>query len=272
MRAREFMKEVDPIQIQLGPDITPELRRYNERGTRDTFDPQNREYGAQDIIGGGAPGVRNIVAKSGLKYGEPPTTLGGRNPATDKDITYAQRKVSQQELDDIRDLGYAVPPVTGTKFSKADQPEKWWSPADAQVQFGRNWNKGDANIRIPMDKLPANRAANREDMQVQDPKTGEWHSMSLKDTPQARYASQWEKSKQNIPGMKSLDSKLEPTNARDAAMTQWMKTYGRPPVSTYGANTTGTLNKEMEKFANLVKDYKKVYPEHWPELQKFKIK
>lgn len=52
MRAKEFINEVDPIQIQQGPDISPELRRYKERGTMD-MDGSNREYGAQDILGAG---------------------------------------------------------------------------------------------------------------------------------------------------------------------------------------------------------------------------
>jgi hypothetical protein len=180
MRAKEFITEVDPIRIQLGPDISSELRRYKERGTLDTFDPSEREYGAQDIIGGGAPRVKNIVPKLDLKYGEPSSMLGGRNPASEKDIAYAQRKVSDQELSDIKSLGYAVPPVTGTKFSKAEQPEKWWSPADAQGQFGRNWNKGDATIRVPMSQLPTKRAAAAHDMEIQDPKTGAWRSIMRK--------------------------------------------------------------------------------------------
>jgi hypothetical protein len=53
MRAYEFIVEVDPIQIQQGPDISPELRRYKERGTIDTFMPDKREPGAQDILGPG---------------------------------------------------------------------------------------------------------------------------------------------------------------------------------------------------------------------------
>ena len=53
MRAYEFIVEVDPIQIQQGPDISPELRRYKERGTLDTFMPDKREPGAQDILGPG---------------------------------------------------------------------------------------------------------------------------------------------------------------------------------------------------------------------------
>ena len=261
MRAREFIREVDPIQIQMGPDISPELRRYKERGTLDTFDPSNREYGAQDIIGGGAPRVRNTVAKSDLKYGEPPTMLGGRNPASEKDITYAQRRVSQQELADIKDLGYAVPPVAGTKFSQPNKPEKWWSAADAQGQFGRNWAKGDSNIRIPMDKLPARRAASRDDMEIQDPRTGEWHSMSLKDTPQARYATQWEKTKQNIPGLKSTPPKTEPTTAVDAARQHWLRDKGRLPVQGgYPGDYSGIGQKDTQRLGNLVKGYEKVYP------------
>jgi hypothetical protein len=43
-------------------------------------------------------------------------------------------------------------------------------------------------------------------------------------------------------------------------MQHWMQVHGRPPVSTYGANTTGTLNKEMERFADLIKGYEFYYP------------
>jgi len=263
MRAYEFITELYNVPIRdisSGPDIHPELRNYKQNAVKDAFFPGERTPSVQDIIGGGAPRVRNTIAKSDLKYGEPPTTLGGRNPASEKDITYAQRKVSQQELDDIKNLGYAVPPVTGTKFSQADKPEKWWSPADSQGQFGRNWNKGDATVRIPVDKLPANRAARSDDMQVQDPKTGEWHSMSLKDTPQARYASQWEKTKQNIPGMRDA-AKTEPTTALDAARQHFMRDKGRLPVQGgYPGDRSGIGQRDTQRLGDLVKGYEKVYP------------
>lgn len=261
MKINEIINEVSPIQIQQGPDISPELRSYKERGTRDAFMPDQRELGAQDVLGGGAPRVKNIVAKSDLKYGEPTDMFKGRSPASDKDITYAQRKVSQQELDDIRSLGYAMPPVAGTKYSQSDKPTKWWSPADDQGQFGRNWAKGDATVRIPTDKLSPKRAASRDDMEVQDPRTGEWHSMSLKDTPQARYASQWEKTKQNIPGMKSTTTKSEPTTALDAARQNFMQDKGRLPVQGgYPGDYSGIGQKDTERLGNLVKGYEKLYP------------
>lgn len=180
MRIHEIINEVDPIQIQQGPDISPELRRYKERGTTDTFIPGQREYGAQDIIGGGAPRVKNTVFKKDLTYGKSTDALSARQPDSEKSITHAQRKISKQELDDIKTLGYAVPPVTGTKFSKANRPEKWWSPADQQGQFGRNWAKGDATVRVPVEKLPKNRAVPSHDMQIQDPKTGAWKPLMQK--------------------------------------------------------------------------------------------
>ena len=37
----------------MGPDIAPELRQYKERGTRDTFMPDERPKGEQDILGPG---------------------------------------------------------------------------------------------------------------------------------------------------------------------------------------------------------------------------
>lgn len=266
MRAREFIAELYNVPIidpDLGSelDVVKQMRDYKQNNVRDAFFPDQRTKGVQDLIGGGAPRVRNIVAKSDLKYGEPPATLAGRNPASEKDITYAQRRVSQQELDDIRSTGYAVPPVTGTKFSRSDQPEKWWSPADSQGQFGRNWAKGDATIRIPTNQLPKNRAARSDDMQVQDPKTGEWHSMALKDTPQARYASQWERTRQNIPGMNPNTSKSEPTNARDAAIQHFMKEKGRLPVQGgYPGDRSGIGQRELKQLDSLIKGYEFYYP------------
>lgn len=266
MKIREIVTELYNVPIidpDLGSelDVVKQMRDYRQNNVRDAFFPDQRMKGAQDLIGGGAPSVRNIVAKSDLKFGEPPTMLGGRNPASEKDITYAQRKVSQQELDDIRSLGYAVPPVAGTKFSRSDQPEKWWSPADSQGQFGRNWAKGDRTVRIPVDQLPKNRAARSDDMQVQDPRTGEWHSMSLKDTPQARYATQWEKTKQNIPGIKPTQPNPEPTTALDAARQHFMRDKGRLPVQGgYPGDYSGIGSRDTKRLSDLVKGYEKLYP------------
>ncbi len=51
MRAREFINEVSPIEIQSGPDIHPELRKYSKDAALSTL-PDKREPGEQDIIGG----------------------------------------------------------------------------------------------------------------------------------------------------------------------------------------------------------------------------
>jgi hypothetical protein len=80
MKAREFIKEVDPIQIQQGPDISPELRRYKERGTLDTFG-SDREFGVQDIVGGGASRIAKTT----------PTT-----PGTDPGFQRSMGKITKE--------------------------------------------------------------------------------------------------------------------------------------------------------------------------------
>lgn len=84
MRAKEFVREdIDPIQIQQGPDISPELRRYKERGTMDTFGG-NREFGVQDIVGGSASRAAKIS----------PTAISTSKPVTDPAFQRMMGKVT----------------------------------------------------------------------------------------------------------------------------------------------------------------------------------
>lgn len=76
MRAKEFISEVDPIQIQQGPDITPELRRYKERGTLD-MDGSNRDFGAQDILGAGRIKQMRAVQNTAPSYQFPNSGAAG---------------------------------------------------------------------------------------------------------------------------------------------------------------------------------------------------
>lgn len=179
MRAYEFINELYNVPIHdlsLGPDIHPEIRRQYGK------DPDKRELGVQDILGGGAPRVdnRTVIPARWTK-----DIFSGKVPTSEKDITHAQRQISQQELADIKNTGYAIPPVTGTKFSDPDRPQKWWSPADSQGnQFGRKWNKGETTIRVPIEKLPKKRAADANDLEIKNTKTGEWQPLMLKDRDQ----------------------------------------------------------------------------------------
>jgi|688.fasta_scaffold02406_9 hypothetical protein len=90
-------------------------------------------------------------------------------------------------------------------------------------------------------------------------------------SPQAKQAASWEKFKQSVPGMTSSAKSL-PKDAREAAMQHWMSQYGRPPMQSYGANTTGSLNNEMGRFYKLVDDYMNTDPRYWSNMQSFKIK
>jgi len=99
MRAKEFIKEVDPIQIQQGPDISPELRRYKERGTLDTFDPSGREYGAQDILGPGQIRQMRAVQNAAPSFSYPKTGAMGSTYSPPRDDTTPVIPVNIKRVD-----------------------------------------------------------------------------------------------------------------------------------------------------------------------------
>jgi hypothetical protein len=130
------------------------------------------------------PKADNVVSTlNKSSYGQAPDPVAGRFPATQKDITHAQRTItSQSELDDLRKTGYATAGKDPNKhigrgIDQYTGKEKWWSPADSQGRLGRNEFPGTkpvADIRVPMNKLPNGRAVSTKDMEIQDPVTGEW--------------------------------------------------------------------------------------------------
>ena len=66
--------------------------------------------------------------------------------------------------------------------------------------------------------------------------------------------------------------KQEPTNARDAAIQQWMKEKGRLPGERYPGNWSGLNQQETRQLSKLIQDYEKTDPRYWNKLQKFSVK
>ena len=110
-----------------------------------------------------APKTNNKISATEIGNGTS-SLLGGRKPTTKADIKYASRNISPAELKDIRKTGYAKAPATGSPFTGGQ--DKWWSAADDKGSFGRNWNKGSFNIRVPIDQIKANRAVPASALEV----------------------------------------------------------------------------------------------------------
>jgi hypothetical protein len=109
-------------------------------------------------------------------------TIFDRRPLTSPDqIKYAQRKMSPAELADAIKTGRFRVPKGGTKFSAADDATKWWSAADDAGAFGRTWNRsGTVKVRLPVDKVPSNRAARVKHAEIQDESSGSWAPVKRK--------------------------------------------------------------------------------------------
>jgi hypothetical protein len=104
--------------------------------------------------------------------------LEGRALNSPEQVRYAQRLMSEAELEDAIKRGRFVVPRDGTKFSAPGQNQKWWSAADDEGIFGRPWNRSDAKlVRLPVGKVPRNRAAATKNAEVWDSEAGEFRKL-----------------------------------------------------------------------------------------------
>lgn len=86
--------------------------------------------------------------------------IPGRQP-TGK---YAQRYIhSPEELQNIKDTGYMLPKPGG-------KAQKYFTAADEVTPAGQ----GASTIRVPRDKVPANRAVKRKDIEVYNTEKETW--------------------------------------------------------------------------------------------------
>lgn len=297
MRAYEFIAEAAPFKPDLQAELQrdwmpsrtdihpPELKA---KGISLPRDEQGRPIepgleqplvSPEDIIGLGAPSIAKGVAKAAqgtaklARKAEPhllgldPTRpvvqnklynpkIGGSGfPAGSTQQAYNVRGVRRpEEIEDLIGTGF-MKPRPDSKPGSAAKTSKYFTHTDEPTDIPGYY----ATVRVPSSKTPSGRAVRSKDVEVFDREAGTWRTLSPSDAPSAKQAAQWDKTKRNIPGMTPI-TKVEPTNAREAAMQHWMQVHGRPPVSTYGANTTGVLNKDMERFAKLVKGYEFYYP------------
>lgn len=103
-------------------------------------------------------------------------TIFDRRPLISADqVTHAQRKISTAELMDAVKHGEFRVPEKGTRFSTGEKPQKWWSAADEEGQFGRPWDRANTHVvRLPVGKVPSTRAASTKYAEVYDPTAGSW--------------------------------------------------------------------------------------------------
>jgi len=291
MRIREIILEAAPFKSDLQAELQrdwipsktdiqpPELKAKSISLPRDDqgrpIEPGLEQplVSPEDIIGLGAPSMAKGMAKlaqGGTKLaqkvqphllGLDPTRPVVRNKLYNPQIggpefsagstqqAFNVRGVRRpEEIEDLLNTGFMTPRPDG-------KAKKYFTHTDNPKDIPGYYT----TVRVPSNKTPSGRAVRSKDVEVFDRQAGTWRTISPDDAPSARQAAQWERTRKNIPGMSPV-FKQEPTNAREAAMQHWMQVHGRPPVSTYGANTTGTLNKEMERFANLIKGYEFYYP------------
>jgi hypothetical protein len=104
--------------------------------------------------------------------------LEGRALNSPEQVRYAQRLMSEAELEDAIKRGRFVVPRDGTKFSAPGENQKWWSAADDEGIFGRPWNRSGAKlVRLPVGKVPKNRAAATKNAEVWDSEAGEFRKL-----------------------------------------------------------------------------------------------
>lgn len=292
MRAHEFITEAAPFKSDLQAELQrgwmpsktdiqpPELKAKNISLPRDDqgrpIEPGLEQplVSPEDIIGLGAPSMAKGMAKlaqGGTKLaqkvqphllGLDPTRPVVRNklynpriggpefPAGSTQQAYNVRGVRRpEEIEDLLGTGFMTPRPDGKAkkyFTHTD------NPADMPGYY--------ATVRVPSNKTPSGRAVRSKDVEVFDRQAGTWRTISPDDTPSARQAAQWEKTKKNIPGMNPV-IKQEPTNARDAAIQHWMKEKGRLPVQGgYPGDWSGIGHDELKRFSDLIRGYEFYYP------------
>jgi hypothetical protein len=242
MRAREFITEVNKVE----ENILGKLGKAAATGAKKI---QPRLLGLDPT----RPAVTNQLHN--------PQIGAAGFPAGSTQGAYNVRGIRRpEEIEDLLSTGFMNP-------SSVKKGKKYFTQLDDPQDMTGYY----ATVRVPSNKTPVGRAVRSKDVEIYDRGTGTWRGISPTDSPSARQSANWEKVKQTIPGMTS-NAKASPKDAREAAMQHWMSQYGRPPMQSYGANTTGSLNNEMGRFNKLVNDYMNTDPRYWSNMQSFKIK
>jgi len=168
MRAQEFINEGEPKVLPIIPDNMP-------FGANQFKDPTGT------FKGGGMssppqvakpPPVQNVVVPPPTKAG----LLTGRVPTKPEDVTHAYRNMSPAELAHARETGYFQQNPNPGKTPGWSPEQKFWSSGDEKGHFGRDWKNGSdsVKVRLPVDQVPADIAANASKAHVLDKTTGEW--------------------------------------------------------------------------------------------------
>lgn len=92
-----------------------------------------------------------------------------RAPADQQQYTYAYRNMVPAELEYAKKVGFlGRPPEEVWANARGNPLDKWWSAGDEQgiVGISREGGNGKIQVRIPLNQLSKNRAADIKNLQV----------------------------------------------------------------------------------------------------------
>jgi hypothetical protein len=150
--------------------------------------PENTLNAAMLVSGLGAgkvarpPSIYNEVVypeltPMGTPVGTGGVSITGRQLFDPDKVTHASRNVSDAELKDMLAKGALYAP-SRKKYLHPEKNPKWWSAADDQGVFGRNWAKGQHTIRAPIDKVSKNKPVTVADAEFYDRAKKAWVPLS----------------------------------------------------------------------------------------------
>ena len=224
MRAREFIAEVEPIQIQLGPDISPELRRYKERGILDFFDPSGREYGAQDILGAGRIRQMRAVQNAAPSLSYPKTGAMGSAYSPPRDDTTPvipiniKRVTTFEPPEKAQANRLKVDRMVGALQAGKELPPIAVKPTDTGYQVVDGHHRLAAHQKAGSTTIPAKVVQPENIKTINDPSMSWGYDQATKDFLRPGYKDQRPK---NV---------KVPVNFRQAAVTADQSRTATPPV------------------------------------------
>jgi len=137
------------------------------KGTRRGLDEQLLEGGGS----GGGFGSLISKVKDKIEIATRPKVKNSIYPETDglpASGKYAQRNVrGEEEIKAIKESGYMLPKEGGKK-------QKYFTQTD---NVSTNVSEGTSVLRVPIEKVPANRAVSKKDVEKYNPDSGKFEAL-----------------------------------------------------------------------------------------------
>jgi len=137
------------------------------KGTKKGLDEQQLEGGGS----GGGFGSLISKVKDKIEIATRPKVKNSIYPETDglpASGKYAQRNVrGEEEIKAIKESGYMLPKEGGKK-------QKYFTQTD---NVSTNVSEGTSVLRVPIEKVPANRAVSKKDVEKYNPDSGKFEAL-----------------------------------------------------------------------------------------------